>query len=223
MKNQWHNSGGTLNVSSGLAITTSCEDVEGALQFINDLLDQEVHDLRFWGEKGVDYDVDENGEYYRTEDMRMQSSDTAYKASHSCSYSYFPQYSGTSRDGINAMKSGDQAKEFYDGLSEDVQNCFKAYGAETYVDMLGTSEAPGPWYPMYSYSNNMTTATEGGMAWTKMGEVKHEYLPKVGMASDFDSAWEEYMGVYNNCNPQAFIDEMQAELDRRIEEAKKYQ
>lgn len=57
MKNQWHNSGGTLNVSSGLAITTSCEDVEGALQFINDLLDQEVHDLRFWGEKGVDYDV----------------------------------------------------------------------------------------------------------------------------------------------------------------------
>ena len=139
------------------------------------------------------------------------------------SYSYFPQYSGTSRDGINAMKSGDQAKEFYDGLSEDVQNCFKAYGAETYVDMLGTSEAPGPWYPMYSYSNNMTTATEGGMAWTKMGEVKHEYLPKVVMASDFDSAWEEYMGVYNNCNPQAFIDEMQAELDRRIEEAKKYQ
>ena len=223
MKNQWHNSGGTLNVSSGLAITTSCEDVEGALQFINDLLDQEVHDLRFWGEKGVDYDVDENGEYYRTEDMRMQSSDTAYKASHSCSYSYFPQYSGTSRDGINAMKPEYQAKEFYDGLSEDVQNCFKAYGAETYVDMLGTSEAPGPWYPMYSYSNNMTTATEGGMAWTKMGEVKHEYLPKVVMASDFDSAWEEYMGVYNNCNPQAFIDEMQAELDRRIEEAKKYQ
>ena len=122
MKNQWHNSGGTLNVSSGLAITTSCEDVEGALQFINDLLDQEVHDLRFWGEKGVDYDVDENGEYYRTEDMRMQSSDTAYQASHSCLYSYFPQYSGTSRDGINAMKPEDQAKEFYDGLSEDVQN-----------------------------------------------------------------------------------------------------
>lgn len=223
IKNQWHNSGETLNVASGLAITTSCDDVEGALQFINDLLDQEVLDLRFWGEKGVDYDVDENGEYYRTEDMRMQSSDTAYKASHSCSYSYFPQYSGTSRDGINAMKPEYQAKEFYDGLSEDVQNCFKAYGAETYVDMLGTSEAPGPWYPMYSYSNNMTTATEGGMAWTKMGEVKHEYLPKVVMASDFDSAWEEYMGVYNNCNPQAFIDEMQAELDRRIEEAKKYQ
>ncbi len=222
IKNQWHNSGGTLNVASGLAITTSCKDVEGALQFVNDLLDQEIHDLRFWGVKDVDYSVNEDGEFYRTEDMRMKSSDTAYKASHTCIYSYFPQYMGTSRDGINAMKPENQPKEFYDALNENIKKCFDAYGAETYVDMLGTSEAPGAWYPMYSYSSNMTTATEGGMAWTKMGEIKHEYLPKVVMASDFESAWEEYMEVYNGCNPQAFIDEMQTELDRRMEEAAKY-
>ncbi len=222
IKNQWHNSGGVLNVASGIAITTSCKDVEGAMQFINDLLDQDVHDLRFWGVKDVDYNVDESGEFSRTEEMRMQSSDTAYKASHSCTYSYFPQYVGTSRDGINAMKPENQPKEFYDALSKNVQECFDAYGAQTYVDMLGTSEAPGPWYPMYSYSNNMTTATEGGTAWAKMGEIKHEYLPKVVMADDFEGAWEEYMEVYDGCNPQAFIDEMQAELDRRMEEAAKY-
>lgn len=222
IKNQWHNSGGVLNVASGLAITTSCKDVDGAMQFINDLLDQDMHDLRSWGVKDVDYNVDENGEFSRTEEMRMRSSDTAYKASHTCTYSYFPQYTGTSRDGINAMKPENQPKEFYDALSKNVQECFAAYGAQTYVDMLGTSEAPGPWYPMYSYSNNMTTATEGGTAWTKMGEIKHEYLPKVVMADDFEGAWEEYMEVYNGCNPQAFIDEMQAELDRRMEEAAKY-
>ena len=222
IKNQWHNSGGVLNVASGIAITTSCKDVEGAMQFINDLLDQDIHDLRFWGVKDVDYNVDENGEFSRTEEMRMQSSDTADKASHSCTYSYFPQYAGTSRDGINAMKPENQPKEFYDALSKNVQECFDAYGAQTYVDMLGTSEAPGPWYPMYSYSNNMTTATEGGTAWAKMGEIKHEYLPKVVMADDFEGAWEEYMEVYDGCNPQAFIDEMQAELDRRMEEAAKY-
>ena len=192
------------------------------MQFVNDLLGQEVHDLRFWGVKGVDYEVDENGEFYLTEDMRMQASNTAYKASHVCNYSYFPQYVGTSRDGINAMRPDNQPREFYDALSENVQKCFAAYGAETYVDMLGTSEAPGPWYPLYSYSNNMTTATEGGMAWAKMGEIKHEYLPKVVMAEDFEDAWEEYMEVYNGCNPQAFVAEMQAELDRRMEEAAKY-
>ena len=223
VKNQWHNSGGVLNVSGGLAVTTSCEDVEGALQFVNDLLGQEIHDLRFWGEKGVDYEVNGDGTYYKTVEMRTNASDSAYKASHLCTYSYFPQWLGTSRDGINAMKPDGQPQEFFDGLTDDVKECFNAYGVMTYVDMLGTSPAPGPWYPMYTFSQTMTTDTEGGTAWLKMGEVKHEYLPKVVMADDFDAGWAEYMEAYNACNPDAFIAEMQAELDRRIAEAAKYE
>ena len=223
VQNQWHNSGGVVNVSSGLAITTSCDDVEGALQFVNDLLDQECHDLRFWGVEGVDYEVGDDGMYYRTPEQRLNVADTAYKASHSCSYSYFPQWLGTSRDGKNAMKPEGQEAEFFDGLADDVKECFEAYGVKTYVEMLGTQEAPGAWYPMYTYSSTLTTATPGGTAWTKMGETKHEYLPKVVMASDFDSAWDEYMEAYKACDPDSFISEMQTELDRRVEEAAKYE
>ena len=223
VKNQWHCSGGVLNVSDGLAITTSCEDVEAALQFVDDLLSQDIHNLRFWGVEGVDYNVDDNGEFYRTEEQRTRASDTAYKASHTCTYSYFPQYSGTSDDGINANKPDGQANEFFDGLNDDVKEAFSAYGAETYVDMIGTNEAPGAWYPMWSYSNSFTTDTEGGMAWNKIGEIKHEYLPQVVMAKDFDAAWAEYMDAYNSCDPGAFIGELQTELDKRMEEAAKYE
>lgn len=223
VKNQWHCSGGVLNVSDGLAITTSCEDVEAALQFVDDLLSQDIHNLRFWGVEGVDYNVDENGEFYRTEEQRTRAVDTAYKASHTCTYSYFPQYSGTSDDGINANKPDGQANEFFDGLNDDVKEAFSAYGAETYVDMIGTNEAPGAWYPMWSYSNSFTTDTEGGMAWNKIGEIKHEYLPQVVMAKDFDAAWAEYMDAYNSCDPGAFIGELQTELDKRMEEAAKYE
>ena len=223
VKNQWHCSGGVLNVSDGLAITTSCEDVEAALQFVDDLLSQDIHNLRFWGVEGVDYNVDDNGEFYRTEEQRTRAVDTAYKASHTCTYSYFPQYSGTSDDGINANKPDGQANEFSDGLNDDVKEAFSAYGAETYVDMIGTNEAPGAWYPMWSYSNSFTTDTEGGMAWNKIGEIKHEYLPQVVMAKDFDAAWAEYMDAYNSCDPGAFIGELQTELDKRMEEAAKYE
>ena len=223
VKNQWHCSGGVLNVSDGLAITTSCEDVEAALQFVDDLLSQDIHNLRFWGVEGVDYNVDDNGEFYRTEEQRTRAVDTAYKASHTCTYSYFPQYSGTSDDGINANKPDGQANEFFDGLNDDVKEAFSAYGAETYVDMIGTNEAPGAWYPMWSFSNNFTTDTEGGMAWTKIGEVKHEQLPQVVMAKDFDSAWKTYMDAYNACNPDAFLSELQAELDKRMKDAAKYE
>ena len=223
VKNQWHCSGGVLNVSDGLAITTSCEDVEAALQFVDDLLSQDIHNLRFWGVEGVDYNVDDNGEFYRTEEQRTRAVDTAYKASHTCTYSYFPQYSGTSDDGINANKPDGQANEFFDGLNDDVKEAFSAYGAETYVDMIGTNEAPGAWYPMWCYSNSFTTDTEGGMAWNKIGEIKHEYLPQVVMAKDFDAAWAEYMDAYNSCDPGAFIGELQTELDKRMEEAAKYE
>ena len=223
VKNQWHCSGGVLNVSDGLAITTSCEDVETALQFVDDLLSQDIHNLRFWGVEGVDYNVDDNGEFYRTEEQRTRAVDTAYKASHTCTYSYFPQYYGTSDDGINANKPDGQANEFFDGLNDDVKEAFSAYGAETYVDMIGTNEAPGAWYPMWSYSNSFTTDTEGGMAWNKIGEIKHEYLPQVVMAKDFDAAWAEYMDAYNSCDPGAFIGELQTELDKRMEEAAKYE
>lgn len=216
MENQWHTTGGTLNVASGLGITTSCQDVDAAFQFVNDLLGQEVHDLRYWGVQGVDYDVDENGMYFRTKDQRMNAADTAYKASHLCDYSYFPNWKGSSRDGKNAMWPEEQTSEFLDSLAEPVAKCFEAYGVSTYPEMIGSVDKVGEWFPMYSFSNTMTTETPGGVAWTKMGEVKHEWLPKVVMADDFEDGWSQYMEVYNAANPQDFLSEMQAELDRRV-------
>ena len=217
MDNRWHSYGDTVNNSSGIAVTVSCEDPDAAFKFLSDLLDQEIHDLRFWGVEGVDYLVDEEGMYYRTEDIRMQVSDTAYKASHLCDYSYFPQWLGTSKDGKNAMQPSQQTSEFFAGLAEPLVNAFNAYEASTYVELIGSVvEENAPWYPMYSYSNAMTTDTAGGIAWTKMGEVKHEWLPKVVMAEDFDAAWAEYMAAYEATKPEDFLAEMQEELDRRI-------
>lgn len=221
MNNQWHTTGGTINNSSGIAVTVDCEDPDAAFKFINDLLDQEIHDLRFWGVEGVDYLVDDAGLYYRTDEMIENCANSDYKAAHLCDYSYFLQWLGTSTDGINAMQPTEQPSLFMASLPESVQKCFEAYGVTTYPGMIHSTDNYGPWFPMYSYSNAMTTATPGGVAWTKMGEVKHEWLPKVVMADDFDATWNEYMGVYNECKPEDFLAEMQEELDRRIAAAAK--
>lgn len=214
MDQMWHTYGDTINISSGIAITTSCQDVDAAFRFMNDLLDQEIHDLRFWGVEGVDYQVDDNGLYYRTEEQRLQASDTAYKASHLCTYSYFPQWLGTSKDGINAMQPTYQTSEFQSSLAEPLVKCFDAYGVDNYVEMIGSVvKETGPWFPMYSVSNNFTTDTPGGVAWTKMGEVKHEWLPKVVMNADFDGIWTDYMSAYEAVSPEDFIAEMQEALD----------
>lgn len=215
MENRWHTYDDTVNQASGVAITVDCADPDKAFKFIVDCaMDQELHDLRFWGVKDVDYSVDENGLYYRTDEQRLNWADTSYQASHRCQYSYMPQWGGTSDDGINANKPEEQPSEFQLNMAQPLKDCLAAYGADNYVDMIGSVvETNGAWFPMYSYSNNFTTETPGGVAWAKMGEVKHEYLPKVVMASDFDAAWDEYMTAYNACKPEDFLAEMQAILD----------
>ncbi len=215
MENRWHTYDDTVNQASGIAITTSCEDPDAAFKFIVDTaMDQELHDLRFWGVKDVDYCVDENGLFYRTDEQRMNWADTSYQASHRCQYSYFPQWGGTSDDGINANKPEEQPSEFMLDMAQPLKDCFNAYGVTTYPEMIGSVvETNGPWFPMYSYSNNFTTETPGGVAWTKMGEVKHEWLPKVVMADDFEAGWADYMDAYNACKPEDFLAEMQAILD----------
>jgi len=215
MVNRWHTYDDTVNQASGIAITTSCKDPEKAFKFLVDTaMDQELHDLRFWGVKGVDYEVDADGLYYRTDEQRAQWADTAYQAAHRCQYSYFPQWHGTSRDGKNANKPEEQPSEFQRDMAKPLVDCFAAYGVGNYPEMIGSiQETNGPWFPMYSYSNNFTTETPGGLAWTLMGEIKHEWLPKVVMADDFEATWAEYMEVYNDCNPQDFLSEMQAILD----------
>ena len=215
MENRWHTFDDTVNQASGVAITVDCEDPDRAFEFIvQSAMDQELHDLRFWGVKDVDYCVDENGLYYRTDEQRMNWADTAYQASHRCQYSYLLQWHGTSDDGINANKPEEQPSEFQYDMAQPLKDCFAAYGAGNYVDMMGSVvESNGPWFPMYSYSNNFTTDTPGGVAWTKMGEIKHEWLPQVVMADDFDATWAEYMEVYNAAKPEDFLAEMQAILD----------
>ena len=47
VENQWHvERAASIDTASGLSVTVSCEDIDGALQFVNDLLKPEVEILR---------------------------------------------------------------------------------------------------------------------------------------------------------------------------------
>ena len=189
---------------------------------MDDLLSHEIHDLRFWGVKGVDYEVGDDGLYYRTEEQRKNVSEQKYKEQHLCDYSQFPQYLGTSRDGKNAMMPSEQPSEFLKTLPESVKKVFDAYGVTTYPRLMHSAQKAGVWFPIYSFAGGFTTDTPGGVAWTKMAELKHAELPKVVMAKDFEKGWSDYLEAYSAVKPEDAMKELQEEVDRRIERAKKY-
>lgn len=217
VKNQWYvKRSNQLDVSKGISVTVSCKDMEGALQFINDLLEPEVMNLRFWGVEGEDYLKDENGVFYRTSEQRKRPNNEELMASYFCTYSYFPRKEGLCADGINAFSPEYQQGEFYDALPEKLKECMQAYGCKNYVEMLGSNEHPGKWFPMYSHTTMMTHATEAGRVWEKMTETKKWWLPQVVMTENFEETWEQYLEAYQNCNPEILFEELQREVYKRV-------
>ena len=216
--NQWHTSrNAEMDTSSGLSITTSCEDVQGALQFVNDLLDSDITKLRFWGEKDLDYSVDENGMFYMDSEQGKRHGDSMLNESHFCSYSYFPRVEGLLDDGINAFSMEYQPVEFMKSLKPDIRECFEAYGVQNYVELLGTNEVPGAWYPMYSYTQSLSSKSKGGMIRDEIDAVKRSWLPQVIMSDDFASTWDAYMAAYQECNPQDYFDILQRHVDQILQ------
>ena len=212
--NRWHtNRMAEIDYSSGVSITTSCKDIEGAMKFVSDLLESDIIRERFWGEEGKDYSVDENGLFYLTNEQAEKKSDSSYQTAHMCSYSYFPRVEGMLDDGINAFSMEYQPEEFYKNQPADIQECFDAYGVENYVELLGKNDAPGSWYPMYSYSDSIPTTSECGKVKNNLEAVKKRWLPQVIMADDFDAAWDQYMEEYNACNPQIYFDYLQQKVN----------
>lgn len=91
---------------------------------------------------------------------------------------------------------------------------------QTADEAVGTMIAGGEYPDFIEGASGQKQLYEA--AWTKIGEVKHEQLPQVVMAKNFDKAWNTYMDKYNACNPQDFLDELQTELDKRLEQAAKF-
>ena len=89
---------------------------------------------------------------------------------------------------INAFSTEFQQNEFFRNQPVDIQECFEAYGVENYVDLLGKNDAPGSWYPMYSYSDSIPSTSECGKVKNNIVAVKKIWLPQVIMADDFDAA-----------------------------------
>jgi putative aldouronate transport system substrate-binding protein len=201
--------------STGVGVSISCSDPDGAVKFINSLLDPEIHDLRFWGIEGVDYTVREDGIFTQTDEQYNRWRESEYRKNHICVYSYMPRYLGMDRDGINAYESTNQPNIFYSHLNDKIKECFDAYGVQTYTEFLNPAPENPKWYPMWSFSNTVTEDTDYGKIMKQIDELKHKAMPLMVMSDDFEKSWKDYETEYNKIDTQVYFDELTAEVRRR--------
>ena len=205
--------------SCGLCVTTQNNDPQLIFEFMNRILDQDIHDLRFWGVEGEDYAVGQDGLYYRDDAMAHNWASDSYQAGHICRYYYLPHYTGTSRDGINAMQSEDQPAQYFDGLPERVQECLEAYGCTTIREFFyqGPYERI-PWMPLYNASNSLNYNSPAGKALDALTQTKNSFLPDLVKCDPdkFDAGWEYYLECYDRADPDTYFQAMQDYLDSQL-------
>lgn len=207
-----------FNASTGVGVSTSCADPDGAVKFMSSLIEPEILNLRFWGVEGVDYFVNQDGFFDQTKEQYDRWRDTEYISKHCCEYSYMPRILGMAPDGKNAYTSNNQPNIFYDHLDPKIRECFDAYGVQTYTDFLNPAPENPAWYPMWSFESSVTEATEYGKVMKQINTVKHKYMPLMVMSDDFEKSWEEYKTEYQKVNPQIYFNELTAEVHRRCGE-----
>ena len=204
-----------FNASTGVGVTVSCADPEGAVEFMSKLLEPEVLNLRYWGVEGEDYYINEEGYFDQTDEQYERWRDHDYIVKHCCEYTYMPHYGGMAPDGKNAYTASNQPNIFHDHLAPVIQKCFDAYGKQTYTEFLNTPPENPAWYPMWSFESAATEATDYGKVSKKISDIKHKYMPLMVMSDDFEAAWETYVTEYEQADPQIYFDALTAEVHRR--------
>lgn len=215
-----------LNSSGGLGITTSCKDVDGALQAINDLLSEDLLKLRYWGEKDKDYSVDDKGLMVRNEEQRENYRNKDWRNANLCIYSYLPQYSaGYYEDKINAILPDHQLSDFEATLKDIDKKVLDAYGHKKWTDFLDPlPEENDPWYPIYSATQSWSADEPAAMEMTKMDDIKRQWLPKVIMTSPdkFEATWNEYQKeLTTKIDIKVYEDTLTKEVKKRVDVANK--
>ncbi|HOA96491.1 MAG TPA: extracellular solute-binding protein [Acetivibrio saccincola] len=215
----WYLTRPELNVNSGFAITTSCKDPDRVMRLFEALLDEEWQKLLQWGEEGIDYLVDEDGMFYRNDQMRKEQQSPDWKLANKADdlFEFAPKLEGTYSDG-NATSPGLQPIEYFEGLTEPEKELLTAYGVQTQGQLHSTPPENPLYFPAWSI--NIPTNSVPATVSQQMQDLAFEYLPQIIMAptSEFESLWADFVKKHEELDIEAFEKHINEGIQRRMTE-----
>lgn len=204
---------------NGIGISVDCKDVPRALEFMDQMLSEEIQTLLFWGIEGEDYYVDENGRYRRTPEQKANFDNADWKlanAGHEIG-NQFPKIEGRLPNGNAAFNPNLQPEEKLETQLPYDKEFLSKFGYYTKNDFLPTMAYPG--YPeVWSIFSNMTEENVAKPIFDQITDLENRYLPGVIMANDFEAAWAEYAARYEKIDYPALEREIEAQIAMRYTE-----
>ncbi|WMC93323.1 extracellular solute-binding protein [Kineothrix sp. MB12-C1] len=211
----WYADRDVMNKQQGMGISTSCQQVEVVLGFLELMLSEKWQKILFWGIEGEDYLVDEDGLFYRTEEMRREQEDLVWMSNNRLMAfrDQLVKHQGTHSDG-NPFDANGSVKEFTDTLVEYDKNFLEAYGKSTWKGFINQPPENPPYYPAW----NIELSEEAEIANRQMEDLAMQYLPRAILESmeNFDKVWDEYLTQLDRVNIQAYEDDINKGIQERL-------
>lgn len=211
--------GDVLSTQGGIGITVSAKDVPGILQMWDDMVSEKGMILRSWGQEGVDFEVDEDGMFYRTDEQWANWRNPDYVQKNGVPFGYMPQYSGLLPDGKNTVLAGEQPSEFRKTLSDIDKEVLDAYKVDNFNVMVRKQDPVAPWFPLYTAGNKWTSSEPAAVVAQQLGDLGTQMLPRliIDGPDKFEANWAEYERLYNEIDVKVLEDKLTEEVNRRYE------
>lgn len=196
IKDQYIDPPGFVN-NRGMGITTSAKDPDRIMRFLDTLLKEENQILAKWGVEGETYLVDENGRFYKTQEMVDQET-LAFREDFGLSVFDWdwPHYGDGTLSNGNSATPGRQPEVFALSLTDKDKEILGKYGVETYAEMFALPD-DRPWYPAWGYPKEQGSAPQ--VFETRKTEILRKFIPELVLSTPdkFESVWTNYTNELN--------------------------
>lgn len=205
-----------MNTNQGFGVSVSSKQKEAALTFLDLMLSEPWQKVLAWGIEGEDYEVDDKGMFYRTEQQRINYKDLTWRSSNRLTalLDLLPKRNGQYSDG-NAYEPDAQPSEFYDTLTDYDKKFMEKYGKKTWREFVNSPPDNPVYYPCW----NITLSDEANEVNQQLNDAAVQFLPKAikGSTSDFESNWTKYTDTIKKIDVKVYEDDINKGIQERIE------
>jgi putative aldouronate transport system substrate-binding protein len=203
--------------NNGLGISSSCKDPVRFIQFMDYIIQEPVQKFLTWGIEG-EHHIVVDGRLMRTQEQRELQNDQRWVKDHmgKILYDNMPKMQGSFSDG-NATEPGQQPEEYFASLREYDRQLFEKLGIKIQGAYIGLQKERPVYYPVWSMT--IEDGTPAKLAEQRSKDIREVYYAKAITAApeDFDAVWDEYVKEYENANIEVFIEEINRQIQERIQ------
>lgn len=218
IKDQYIDAPGFI-ANRGVGISIKAKDkAVRIIQYFDNLLKEENQILTQWGEKGVTFEVNEEGRFYMTEEQLRNRNDNQYKEEYGwLDFEYgWPRLGGYSvlSDG-NSFEVKNQPEIVQVEYKEGDLAILEAFGAETFAGYFAEPD-DRPWFPAWSFP--IPDGSDEQVLKKKVEELQIQYVTQMVLANpnDFESIWNTYTSKLNELDIAGYERFMTEEVKKRI-------